>query len=945
MSKIWDSFDDEHYKMVGEIDSTLNYTQWKNPNNPLNGTGMPSFSLGAYTFAPDTFLGQLQYAVLKDFWQIPSLDNLYMNGQKPLLFISSGTEATVFKFGVSANGSLLIDLADLFGITPESQEGDNGWVTVWIDAEGSLDIPALGASTPVVIGVIPQDFDITEPATADYREGLDMYAGQVTLPGFVFTLAEWTPGVPPEFFRIQWAGQTQVGVDIVGGSYNLISFEVYRKLLIDAIESATPGLNGLSGLRGSLISNFQDIPVRTITYDDGSWQVYDGQWVSPLKLHPPNTTDLFANYFYIDVPQGTSELRIITTGGTGDASLSIRYGQRPDGLYHEGEYTYGSNNVGNEESITISNPPSGKFYIMLATATEYDGVALVANLTAVLPPSKATSPNPSNEAQGQSINVDLSWSNGGGAINYDVYFGTNSSAVSNATHASPEFKGNRTSTSYDPGTLVYSTTYYWSIDANNTSGITPGDVWSFTTIVAPPAKATSPTPANAATGVSVTTDLSWTAGSGATSHDVYFGTVSPGTFKGNQAATNYDTNTMVNNTTYYWRIDEKNAGGTTTGDVWSFKTVVAMPGKATAPSPATGATGVGITTDLSWTAGSGATSYDVYFGTVSPPPFSTNRTVTNYDTNTMANNTTYYWRIDEKNAGGTTTGNVWSFKTVAGAPGKATAPSPATGATGVGIKTDLSWTAGSDATSHDVYFGTVSPGTFKGNQAGTTFDTGTMTNNTTYYWRIDENNAGGTTTGKVWSFKTEPPPPPLLSISAPDNQAAETAAGEPANTGAFRISRTGNTTNPVTVSFTRSGTAKFGAKADYTLSGNGLTATTVVIPAGNDHVDITVTPVDNLVAEPNETVILTLKANKAYNLTDTISQRTATITILDNEPTISISAPDNQAAETAAGKPTNTGTFRISRTGNTTNPVTVSFTRSGKAKFRSDYTLMQMVHL
>ena len=67
---------------------------------------------------------------------------------------------------------------------------------------------------------------------------------------------------------------------------------------------------------------------------------------------------------------------------------------------------------------------------------------------------------------------------------------------------------------------------------------------------------------------------------------------------------------------------------------------------------------------------------------------------------------------------------------------------------------DLNWTAGSGATSHDVYFGTTSPGTFQGNQAGTTFDPGVLANNTTYFWRIDEVNAGGTTTGNVWSFTT-----------------------------------------------------------------------------------------------------------------------------------------------------------------------------------------------
>jgi hypothetical protein len=71
--------------------------------------------------------------------------------------------------------------------------------------------------------------------------------------------------------------------------------------------------------------------------------------------------------------------------------------------------------------------------------------------------------------------------------------------------------------------------------------------------------------------------------------------------------------------------------------------------------------------------------------------------------------------------------------------------------------TDLSWTAGAAATSHDVYFGTDStPDSteFKGNQTTTTFDPGTLAYSTTYYWRIDEKNSIGTTTGDVWSFTT-----------------------------------------------------------------------------------------------------------------------------------------------------------------------------------------------
>ena len=75
---------------------------------------------------------------------------------------------------------------------------------------------------------------------------------------------------------------------------------------------------------------------------------------------------------------------------------------------------------------------------------------------------------------------------------------------------------------------------------------------------------------------------------------------------------------------------------------------------------ATGAT-------LTWSA-TGATSYDVSFGTVNPPPqVTTNQTAASYQPATTAAGTTYFWRVVARNAAGTTTGPVWSFTTAAGA--------------------------------------------------------------------------------------------------------------------------------------------------------------------------------------------------------------------------------------------------------------------------------------
>lgn len=87
-----------------------------------------------------------------------------------------------------------------------------------------------------------------------------------------------------------------------------------------------------------------------------------------------------------------------------------------------------------------------------------------------------------------------------------------------------------------------------------------------------PPKVTNPSPAHNATDVSATVDLSWDAAAGATSYDVYLGVASPGAFQGNQAGLAYDPGTLSYAACYYWRIDSKNAYGTTTGDVWSFRT-------------------------------------------------------------------------------------------------------------------------------------------------------------------------------------------------------------------------------------------------------------------------------------------------------------------------------------------------------------------------------------
>ena len=92
-------------------------------------------------------------------------------------------------------------------------------------------------------------------------------------------------------------------------------------------------------------------------------------------------------------------------------------------------------------------------------------------------------------------------------------------------------------------------------------------------------------------------------------------------------------------------------------------------GAAGDPIPTDGASNVGVNTDLKWSAGEGATSYSVYFGTTNPPPFVSDTASTVFEPGTMIIGITYYWRIDSlfQNRPAVQ-GSTWSFTAGDGIP-------------------------------------------------------------------------------------------------------------------------------------------------------------------------------------------------------------------------------------------------------------------------------------
>ncbi|MHC4742356.1 MAG: hypothetical protein ACYS8Z_10610, partial [Planctomycetota bacterium] len=108
------------------------------------------------------------------------------------------------------------------------------------------------------------------------------------------------------------------------------------------------------------------------------------------------------------------------------------------------------------------------------------------------------------------------------------------------------------------------------IVSDKTGGLVVLDVTDY--VAPPPGMASGPNPPDESVNIRTTPLLSWEPGSGATSHDVYLGLTNPPEFKGRQTGTTYQTEPLIYGFKYYWRIDEVNANGTTTGAVWTFTT-------------------------------------------------------------------------------------------------------------------------------------------------------------------------------------------------------------------------------------------------------------------------------------------------------------------------------------------------------------------------------------
>ena len=185
-----------------------------------------------------------------------------------------------------------------------------------------------------------------------------------------------------------------------------------------------------------------------------------------------------------------------------------------------------------------------------------------------------------------------------------------------------------------------------------------------------------------------------------------------------------------------------------------FDCALLMPGTPAVPSPVDSAKDQSLDVNLNWADAELADSYDLYFGATYPPPYLTNVTSSSYDLSRLQCDTHYRWKIVSRNACGTTVGQIWDFTTACCLPAAPACPTPEDGATGLPLDVNLDWVDVSSATSYDVYFGTSPSPPFVLNTVTSSFDPGTLSYGTHYYWKVVTRNDCGTTTGPVWDLTT-----------------------------------------------------------------------------------------------------------------------------------------------------------------------------------------------
>jgi fibronectin type 3 domain-containing protein len=243
--------------------------------------------------------------------------------------------------------------------------------------------------------------------------------------------------------------------------------------------------------------------------------------------------------------------------------------------------------------------------------------------------------------------ISLTWTASAGATGYYVKRAT----VSGGPYTQVALPATN---SYTDTSLTNGTAYYYVVSAFNSAGQSANSGQASATPAAPLSPPAAPTGLLATAG-NTQVSLTWTSSAGAMSYHVKRATTSGGPYTQVSAptATNFTDTGLTNGTTYYYVASALNAAGESANSSQANATPTAP---ATPPAAPTGLQAVAgnAQVSLTWSASTGATSYNVQRSTTSGGPYTqVAAPTTTSDTDTgLTNGTTYYYVVAASNAAG-----------------------------------------------------------------------------------------------------------------------------------------------------------------------------------------------------------------------------------------------------------------------------------------------------
>jgi outer membrane protein assembly factor BamB len=360
--------------------------------------------------------------------------------------------------------------------------------------------------------------------------------------------------------------------------------------------------------------------------------------------------------------------------------------------------------------------------------------------------------------------VSLSWNASPAATQYNIYMGT-AAGLEGITPVNTV-----TGTSATIAGLTNTSIYYFFVTASTPIGASlPSSEVSAAPLTPPP-----PTNLGASSGPAPgQVSLSWSASAGATSYNLYMGTAARA-----EASTPVQTgitglSTIVpgldSTATYYYVVRAQTPSGLSSASN-EASAAPAPPPPPPPPAPAAPANLSAVAganqVSLSWSASTGAASYDIYMGTstgneAATPVMAVVSGVTATITG-LTNGTTYFYVVKAVNAGGSSpASNEASATPLPPPPASPANLNAVAGATQV----NLSWTASAGATSYDIFMGTTSGGeATTAVMTGVSGDTATVSglkNGTAYFYVVKATNAGGSSqaSNEVSATPTAPSQP------------------------------------------------------------------------------------------------------------------------------------------------------------------------------------------